>query len=123
MRAYRQSKLANILFTYELARRLEGTGVTVNAVNPGLVATNFGLNNVPWLKGSMRNIWKGIFSMFALGPDSAAQTAIFLAAAAEVEKMTGKYFSNEMLEKSSPASYDEAAAARLWEISAAMTGL
>lgn len=123
MRAYRQSKLANILFTYELARRLEGTGVTVNAVNPGLVATNFGLNNVPWLKGSMRNIWKGIFGMFALSPDSGAQTAIFLASGAEVEKVTGKYFTNEMSEKSSPASYDEAAASRLWEISTGMTGL
>ncbi len=123
MRAYRQSKLANILFTYELARRLSGTGVTVNAANPGLVATNFGMNNVPWLKGWMRNIWKDIFGMFALSPDSGAQTAILLASAAGVEKVTGKYFTKEMPEKSSPGSYDEAAASRLWEISVRMTGL
>jgi len=71
----------------------------------------------------MENVWKGIFGMFALSPDSGAQTAIFLASGAEVKKVTGKYFSKQMVEKSSPGSYDAAAAARLWEISSAMTGL
>lgn len=123
IRAYRQSKLANILFTYELARRLEGTRVTVNAVNPGLVSTNFGMNNFPWLNGWRKNIWKSVFGMFAFSPDSGAQTAIFLASGAEVANVSGKYFTNEMVEKSSPESYDETTASRLWEISAGMTGL
>lgn len=123
MSAYRQSKLANLLFTYEMARRLEGTGVTINAANPGLVATNFGLNNFPWLKNWMSSVWKGIFGMFAQSPDSGAQTAIYLVSGAEVEKVTGEYFSNKIAIKSSPRSYDTAAASRLWEISAGMTGL
>lgn len=119
LKAYRQSKLANILFTYELARRLEGANVTVNAVNPGLVATNFGVSNLP--EGWLKNLAKNIFGMFALSPDTGASTAIFLASSAEATGITGKYFSNEMLVESSPDSYDADAAVKLWDASYKLT--
>jgi NAD(P)-dependent dehydrogenase (short-subunit alcohol dehydrogenase family) len=108
--AYGQSKLANILFTYELAKRLEGTGVTVNAVHPGFVHTNFqkaaGLN----MRGP-------------LTPEQGADTQIWLAMSDDVEGVTGKYFVRRRDTQSSSLSYDEALAKRLWEISVDMTGL
>ncbi len=121
MQAYRQSKLANVLFTYELARQLEGTGVTVNAVNPGLVATNFGLNNLGqgWLTGLLRRV----YGLVAISAEQGAQTAIYLATSANVEGVTGKYFEKQKAVSSSQASYDEVAARRLWQISVEMTGL
>jgi NAD(P)-dependent dehydrogenase (short-subunit alcohol dehydrogenase family) len=108
--AYGASKLANILFTYELARRLEGTGVTVNAVHPGFVNTNFqraaGLN----MRGP-------------LSPEEGADTQIWLAVSADVESITGKYFVRRRDTRSSDISYDSAIARRLWEVSEKMTGL
>jgi retinol dehydrogenase 12 len=105
--AYGASKLANILFTYELARRLEGTGVTVNAVHPGFVNTNFqraaGLN----MRGS-------------LSPKEGADTQIWLARSPEVEGVTGKYFVRRHDTRSSNVSYDKAVARRLWDASAQM---
>jgi NAD(P)-dependent dehydrogenase (short-subunit alcohol dehydrogenase family) len=109
--AYGRSKLANVLFTYELARRLKGTGVTVNAYHPGGVATNFGVNN------------PGFMRMGGRTPERGAQTGIYLATSPEVEGVTGKYFYDEKTIPSSPESRDEAAARRLWEISVRMTGL
>jgi NAD(P)-dependent dehydrogenase (short-subunit alcohol dehydrogenase family) len=117
-RAYCQSKLANLLFTYELARRLEGTGVTANAMHPGFVATGFGRNN------------RGMFALFirvaqliALRPEQGAETLIYLATALEVEGVSGKYFVKKRPVTSSRESYDQAAAQRLWQLSAEMTGL
>jgi NAD(P)-dependent dehydrogenase (short-subunit alcohol dehydrogenase family) len=108
--AYGASKLANLLFTYELARRLEGTGVTVNAVHPGVVNTNFfraaGMN----MRGS-------------LTPEEGADTQIWLAQSKEVEGITGKYIVKRRETRSSAVSYDRAVAQRLWQISARMTGL
>ena len=117
-RAYAQSKLANILFTYELARRLQGTGVTANAMHPGFVATNFGSNN----RGFMGLIVR-VAKVVALSPEQGAQTIIYLASSPEVEGMTGKYFVKKKAVQSSRASYDVAAAQRLWQVSAEMIGL
>jgi NAD(P)-dependent dehydrogenase (short-subunit alcohol dehydrogenase family) len=116
---YAQSKLANILFTYELARRLEGSGVTVNTLHPGFVATNFATNN-GWFA---RFLMKWLLHRFAISPEEGAQTTIYLATSPEVEGVTGKYFVQKKATTSSPASYDQAAARQLWTISAEMTGL
>ena len=118
MRAYGQSKLANLLFTYELARRLEGKGVTVNALHPGFVASNFAKNNLGILKPLM-----SLIQFAAISPEEGAQTSFYLATSPGVEGVSGKYFINQKAVSSSPASYDEAAARRLWETSEQMTGL
>ncbi len=117
-RAYGQSKLANLLFTYELARRLQGTRVTANALHPGAVGTGFGKNNRGLVKLAM-----GLISRFELTPEQGAQTEIYLASSPEVESASGQYFVRCKPARSSPASYDEPAQRRLWEISAQMTGL
>jgi NAD(P)-dependent dehydrogenase (short-subunit alcohol dehydrogenase family) len=117
MRAYGQSKLANVLFTYELARRLDGSGVTANALHPGFVASRFATNNGPLAKIAMR-----LARLIAISPEEGAQTSIYLASSPEVKGVTGKYFVKCQLARSDPASYDEAAARRLWEISAQMVG-
>lgn len=115
--AYGRSKLANILFTYELARRLEGTGVTANAVHPGFVSTGMGSNNVPpWLG----KLFRGMTSLFARDVVEGAETVIYLADSPEVEGVSGKYFEDKTAVSSSPISYDEAVAARLWNLSAQM---
>src|SRR5262249_29039292 len=118
MRIYGQSKLANILFTYELARRLRGTQVSVNCLHPGAVATGLGQNNGPWAKALT-----GVLRPFFRTPESGAATSIYLASSPHVEGMTGKYFSNCKETRSSRASYEESAARRLWEVSAKMTGV
>ncbi|HMN62814.1 MAG TPA: SDR family oxidoreductase [Anaerolinea sp.] len=111
-KAYSQSKLANILFTYELARRLEGSRVTANALHPGFVATNFGKSN----GGLFRPLF-GLFQVAAITPVEGAATSIYLASSPEVEGVSGKYFDRMQPVKSSSASYDAAAARKLWEIS------
>jgi len=117
-RAYGQSKLALLLFTYELARRLEGTGVTANAVHPGWVATKIGLGG-----GALARIVTPLMRIFALSPEEGAETSVYLASSPEVEGITGKYWVDKEAVPSSPASYDEALARRLWQIGAEMTGL
>jgi NAD(P)-dependent dehydrogenase (short-subunit alcohol dehydrogenase family) len=117
-KGYKRSKLANILFTYEMARRSEGTGITVNALSPGLVASNFGLNN----PGPYRLI-KPLIDCFAVSIPKGAETSIYLACSPDVEGVTGKYFTRCRPRRSSAASYDMTAAARLWDVSAQMTGL
>jgi len=117
-KAYGQSKLANILFTKELARRLEGKRVTANALHPGVVATGFGRNN--------GGLWGGLFKVAApllSTPDKGAKTSVYLASSPEVEGVSGKYFAASREKTPSPAARDDAAARRLWELSEQMTGL
>lgn len=119
MKAYSRSKLANLLFTFELARRLTGTGVTVNALHPGFVATNFGANNM----GFAGPLLKWVINRFALSPAEGAKTMIYLATDAGVAGETGKYFVKNRAIAAAPVAYDEATAQRLWQESALMTGL
>jgi NAD(P)-dependent dehydrogenase (short-subunit alcohol dehydrogenase family) len=116
--AYGVSKLANILFTYELARQLEGTGITVNVLHPGLVATGFGTNNGGLMKLAMRFIHR-----FSISPEQGADTIIYLASSPEVEGVTGKYWVKRKAIRSTDVSYNEADQKRLWNVSAEMTGL
>jgi NAD(P)-dependent dehydrogenase (short-subunit alcohol dehydrogenase family) len=118
MRAYGQSKLAQVLFTYELSRRLTGTGVTANCLHPGAVATNI------WgsAMGPLAAIGK-VSKLFLLSPARGAETPVYLASSPEVEGVTGKYFDEKREKKSSAVSYDEKLAAKLWEMSSAMVGL
>ncbi|MFQ5596068.1 MAG: SDR family oxidoreductase [Anaerolineae bacterium] len=118
--AYGQSKLANVLFTYELARRLEGTGVTANALHPGFVATNFGANNFGIIGRGVKRVMNLVAG---ISPEEGAETNIYLASSPAVEGVTAQYFVNKKAVRSSEASYDEEAARRLWEISAEMVGL
>ncbi|HEV8652081.1 MAG TPA: SDR family oxidoreductase [Actinomycetes bacterium] len=115
---YGRSKLANLLFTYELARRLQGTGVTVNALHPGVVATRFGTNN-----GRVIRLLHPLLRPFLISPEQGARTVVHLATSSEVEGVTGSYFVKERPSSSSRASYDTAAAERLWRVSEEMTGL
>jgi NAD(P)-dependent dehydrogenase (short-subunit alcohol dehydrogenase family) len=115
-RAYCRSKLANVLFTYELARRLAGTEVTANALHPGWVATGFGRNNG----------WRGRLLQLAarikgISSEEGARTILYLATAREVDTVTSQYFDHERAVRSSPASYDEATAKRLWQVSLELT--
>ena len=119
MKAYARSKLANLLFTYELARRLAGSGVTVNAVHPGGVATDIWRTNFPVLGPAI----KWVMSLFALTPEEGADTLIYLASSPDVEGVTGKYFVEREAIASSPLSYDEQVAARLWEVSEELTAV
>ncbi|UCH59644.1 MAG: SDR family oxidoreductase, partial [Anaerolineales bacterium] len=118
-RASNQAKLALILFTYELARRLEGTGVTVNCLHPGAVATDAPLKD-PNLSSFAKLMYR-LVRLFFLSPEKGAQTSIYLASSPEVEDISGKYFIKNTPVKSSPESYDEKVARRLWEISAQLT--
>ena len=119
-KAYNQSKLANVLFTYELARRLRATPlldqavVTANALHPGVVSTSFGAEDpatvqrmlIPFLRHLMKS------------PAQGAATSVYVASAPQLERVTGRYFANSKPKESSKRSYDEVVAARLWDISA-----
>lgn len=117
-RAYGASKLANILFTRELARRLEGTGVTANCLHPGFVATSFMSGN-----GVLGWVFRRLASVAAVSPEQGAQTSIYLARSPEVEEVSGGYFDRCKPVKPSSAALDDDAARRLWEISEQLTGL
>jgi NAD(P)-dependent dehydrogenase (short-subunit alcohol dehydrogenase family) len=119
--AIAQSKLAEILFTYELARRLEGTGVTVNCLHPGVVATEF-VDKDEDFPRAFKYIYRLIKPLLK-SPLKGAETPIFLASSPEVEGVTGKYYVSKKAIKSSPESYDTAIAERLWDVSSALTGL
>ena len=110
--AYCQSKLANLLFTYEMARRLADTGVTVNALHPGFVATGFAGNN-----GWLGRLWQMLMKLIAISPQAGAETILYLATSPAVANITGRYFVRKQAVSSSPASHDEAAARRLWDLS------
>jgi NAD(P)-dependent dehydrogenase (short-subunit alcohol dehydrogenase family) len=117
-RAYAQSKLANIMFTYELARRTQNTRLTVNALCPGLVRTNLGANN-GWLRKRILNILERDRISAAEGAD----TPIYLASSPEVEGVTGRYFINRVETLSSEASYDRHMSEQLWARSLELTRL
>lgn len=116
--AYAQSKLANLLFTYELARRLGAAPIVANAVHPGFVASGFGTNNGPLFRLMLRSL-----SMFQKTPAQGAQTSVYVASAPEIEGVTRTYFANCTPTRSSKASYNEADARRLWHVSADLTGI
>lgn len=117
--AYSHSKLANILFTVELARRLEGSGVTVNALHPGFVSTGFGKNN----PGLLMKIIRAVTPLVARSPEKGAETSIYLASSPEVEKVTGKYFRDSHMTAAAPQAVDMATARKLWDVSADMVHL
>ena len=122
MAVYSRSKLANVLFTYELARRLQGTGVTANCLHPGVVRTGFGKNNTGLVRAAF-NVFQFVGRPWLLSPEKGAATSIYLASSPEVEGVTGKYCGACRETPSSPASYDEASQKRLWEVSEEMCGL
>jgi retinol dehydrogenase 12 len=118
VRAYCQSKLANVLFTYALARRLAGTGVTANCLHPGMVATGLSRNmrGIPWL-------FMNAMSAFILTPEQGASTSIHVASSPDVAGVNGKYFVKRKPARSCRLSYDEALQERLWAVSLQQTGL
>jgi NAD(P)-dependent dehydrogenase (short-subunit alcohol dehydrogenase family) len=118
-RAYNQSKLANVLFTYELARRLRGSSVTANALHPGVVSTSFGAED----PGRVQRLFVPFLRPFMKTPAEGAATSIHLASAPDLQQMTGRYFANGKPRQSSERGYDEAAAAQLWRVSANLVGL
>ena len=118
MRVYGQSKLCNILFTYELARRLVGTTVVVNAVHPGAVATRLGQNN-----GRVATFLTKLLAPFFRTPEQGADTAVYVATAPEIAGVTGAYFASRRAVRSSKLSYDLAAQQRLWDVSESLTGV
>ena len=118
-RAYSQSKLANVMFTYELARRLDGTGVTATVLHPGVVRTSFGAED----QAAYLAVMIGVARPFMKTPAQGAATPIYLASSPEVEGITGRYFVNRKPKTSSKASYDTTAAARLWQASIDLAGM
>ena len=118
-RAYSQSKLANVLFTYELARRLEGTGVTATVLHPGVVRTAFGREDT----GRLLRLMLPLVTPFMKTPEQGAATSIYLASSPEVAGATGAYFANRRPKRSSKVSYDLDLARRLWDVSAELTGV
>ncbi len=118
MRAYSQSKLALVLFTHELARRLQGTGVTANCLHPGAVATNIWGD---WL-GPAAFLGK-VTRLFMLSPEKGAKTQVYLASSPDIESVSGEYFEYHGKKESSAESYDQGLAERLWAESAKMVGL
>jgi retinol dehydrogenase 14 len=116
-RVYAETKLANLLFTYELARRLEGTGVTVNAMNPGLVASRLGMAG-----GTRMRLAKTFANtVFGTSAEQGAETVVWMAAAPELERVSGRYFEKCAEKGSSQASHDPACASRLWDVSVELT--
>lgn len=120
MIVYGRSKLCNILFTRDLARRLAGRGVTVNALHPGTVATQIGQNNGRWVGWLMKVL---AITPFFKTPEQGADTIIYLASSPEVDGVTGEYFIDRKIKRPSRAACDEEAAARLYRVSAELTGV
>ncbi len=116
--AYSQSKLANILFTRELSRRLQGTGVTCNCLHPGVVSTGFGKNDSGWMRWAVK-----IAAPFLRTPEQGAATTVFLATSPAVEGVTGRYFADCKEIEPSREARDAKVAERLWEVSVQLTGL
>jgi retinol dehydrogenase 14 len=118
-RAYNASKLANVMFTYELARRIVGTGVTATVLHPGVARTNFGAED----QATFFKVMQPLARPFMKTPAAGAATSVYLASSLEVEGITGRYFATRKPKTSNKNSYDTAAAARLWKVSAQLVGL
>lgn len=118
LKAYAKSKLYLIMFTYELARRLEGSGVTANVLHPGWVATNIGKNN-----GMLAKIALPVMQLHAISVEEGAKVSIYLASASELSNVTGQYFNKLQPDKSSADSYNEEFIKDLWEKSEELSGL
>jgi NAD(P)-dependent dehydrogenase (short-subunit alcohol dehydrogenase family) len=116
--AYGQSKLANILFTNELSRRLEGTGVTATCLHPGVVSTGFGRRGPGFIR-----VFQKFAGVLLLSPEKGADTAIYLATSPEVEGESGGYYVKRRLKEPSRAARDPDTADRLWDVSRRLTGL
>ena len=119
MNSYGASKLMNVLFTYELARRLADSSIRVNAVHPGLVDTGFGHNT--------GRLWSALIKaaqkLFAISPERGAETLVYLAAEEEISGVSGKYWNEKQQKRSSDISYDRQLQKQLWEYSADATGV
>jgi NAD(P)-dependent dehydrogenase (short-subunit alcohol dehydrogenase family) len=118
-RAYNQSKLANVMFTYELARRLDGSGVTANTLHPGVTRTAFGAEDGTRVMAPII----AALRPFMRSPKRGAETSVFLASSPAAAGITGHFFENRKARPSQKASYDSVTTARLWEVSAALVGL
>jgi NAD(P)-dependent dehydrogenase (short-subunit alcohol dehydrogenase family) len=112
-RAYNQSKLANVLFTYELARRTAGTGVTANVLHPGLVRTSFGAED----PATFQRLVMPFMRPFMKSPEQGAATSIYVASSPDLVGVTGRYFAKSAPARSSKRSHDQAVAQRLWRLS------
>jgi retinol dehydrogenase-14 len=119
LRAYGRSKLALLLFTYELARQLQGTSITVNALEPGPTSTTFGQKGATPVARLLLKFFASLFS----SPEKGAQTSLYLASSPEVETITGKYFVKSAPRRSSALSYNEELQRQLWEESARLVRL
>jgi retinol dehydrogenase 12 len=119
-RSYGTSKLCNILFTRELAKRLGDGGPTANCLHPGFVGTRFGLNNA---KGPLMRGLQRVIMLFGITPEEGAKTIIHLASSPDVATITGKYFYKCKIDEPSQAAQSDATAARLWEVSAKLAGV
>jgi len=118
MKAYGQSKLANVLFTFELAERLQSTNVTVNCLHPGVVKTRIGEKS-----GALGAIfWNPFVALFGISVAQGAKTSVYLASSSEVKGVTGKYFDNCKPKKPNPLAYDIALRKKLWEVSETLSG-
>jgi NAD(P)-dependent dehydrogenase (short-subunit alcohol dehydrogenase family) len=117
-RAYSQSKLANVLFTYQLAKRMHRSAVTANALRPGVVRTSFGAEDPARIQRLLALVRPVVKS-----PARGAARSIHLASTPELEQVSGRYFANRRPTRSSPRSYDQAVATQLWEASADLVGL
>ena len=118
MKAYGRSKLCNILFTRELARRLRDTGVTANCLHPGFVATRFADQS-----GGLISHLAWVAKFFAISPAEGAETIIYLASSLDVAQVTGQYFYKRLPTRPSPAAQDDRSALLLWQRSAALAGM
>jgi retinol dehydrogenase-14 len=118
-RAYNQSKLANIIFTNELAHRLEGTGITANSVHPGVVRTNFGAEDQAWFFSIISRVVRPLLKTPAQG----AETSIYLASSPEMNGVTGQFFANRKSKRPNNVAFDTEMTAKLWNVSAALVGM
>jgi retinol dehydrogenase-14 len=118
LKAYAQSKLANVLFTYELAKQLADKNVTVNALHPGRVRTGIGNKGGAWHHSAG---WSLLTSLSAITPKESVKTFVYLAESDEVQNTTGKYFAKSQSKESSMLSYDESLAKKLWQVSTGFT--
>jgi NAD(P)-dependent dehydrogenase (short-subunit alcohol dehydrogenase family) len=118
-RAYNQSKLANVMFTYDLATRLEGTGVTATTMHPGMTSTAFGAEDTARGWGPLIAVMR----LFMRSPERGAETAVYLASSPDVDGVSGAYFTDRAAKRSHASSYDRAVSARLRQVSADLVGI